>query len=150
MHYIHPYGHVLIHLRRPATNGMIQRSPALTSQIANPPWLVTSKLASPRASSSLSVLEVQLDKSDSPRIPRQNPSPHRSGTYSSAEAVQHVPLEMLFLTGKSHLYYFIERTPCLTSTIVASIDLDIESGTPAHYAAFVKKIRSLAAPTGKR
>ena len=30
-----------------------------------------------------------------------------------------------------------------------SIDLDIESGTPAHYAAFVSKIRSLAAPTGK-
>ena len=30
-----------------------------------------------------------------------------------------------------------------------SIDLDIESGTPAHYAAFVSQIRSLAAPTGK-
>ena len=34
--------------------------------------------------------------------------------------------------------------------ILCSLDLDIESGTPAHYAAFVNQIRSLAAPTGKK
>ncbi|PSS32059.1 hypothetical protein PHLCEN_2v2166 [Hermanssonia centrifuga] len=35
------------------------------------------------------------------------------------------------------------------SVVLDGLDLDIESGTPAHYAAFVNQIRSLAAPTGK-
>lgn len=49
----------------------------------------------------------------------------------------------LFLGGSS-------STRPFGTAILDGIDLDIESGTPAHYAAFVNQIRSLAAPTGKK
>ncbi|KAI0696937.1 glycoside hydrolase superfamily [Cytidiella melzeri] len=48
----------------------------------------------------------------------------------------------LFLGGTS-------STRPFGKVVLDGIDLDIESGTPAHYAAFVNKIRSLSAPTGK-
>ncbi|KAI0342621.1 glycoside hydrolase [Trametopsis cervina] len=48
----------------------------------------------------------------------------------------------LFLGGSS-------STRPFGNVVLDGIDLDIESGSPAHYAAFVNKIRSLAAPTGK-
>ncbi|KAI0091164.1 glycoside hydrolase superfamily [Irpex rosettiformis] len=48
----------------------------------------------------------------------------------------------LFLGGSS-------PTRPFGKVVLDGIDLDIESGSPAHYAAFVKKIKSLAAPTGK-
>ena len=49
----------------------------------------------------------------------------------------------LFLGGSS-------STRPFGTAVLDGIDLDIESGTPAHYAAFVNQIRSLAAPTGKK
>ncbi|EKM48757.1 glycoside hydrolase family 18 protein [Phanerochaete carnosa HHB-10118-sp] len=49
----------------------------------------------------------------------------------------------LFLGGSS-------STRPFGTAILDGLDLDIESGTPAHYAAFVSQIRSLAAPTGKQ
>lgn len=49
----------------------------------------------------------------------------------------------MFLGGKS-------STRPFGSVVLDGLDLDIESGTPAHYPAFVNQIRSLAAPTGKR
>ncbi|GJE89922.1 glycoside hydrolase family 18 protein [Phanerochaete sordida] len=49
----------------------------------------------------------------------------------------------LFLGGSS-------STRPFGTAVLDGIDLDIESGTPAHYAAFVTQIRTLAAPTGKK
>ncbi len=97
---------------RPATNGMTLHSLVPISRTANLPWPVISRPASPRASSSLSVSVAQLARSVSPRIPRQNRLPPRSGTCSSAEAVPHVPSVTLFLTGTPLFYLFFTERNC--------------------------------------
>lgn len=44
----------------------------------------------------------------------------------------------------------IYRVPFCLLFVVSRVDLDIEGGTSAGYAAFINKIRSLAAPSGRK